>query len=304
MRQVKESESIGRTTDETLGRVSRRLKRASDNGDAVDGALPGEGKILVAEGDSWFDFPGTDVLEDLEDLFGYDVRSVAHRGDTMEAMAYTDGQHDQLVRCMQKIHGEGKIPAAILLSGGGNDLAGENLGILLNHYRSNAARESPVDGDILRRLIHNRLRAAFERLITYINRYSQAIFHKRIPVLIHGYACPVPDGRKPGPWILGWIMPGPWLEPMFERKGHTIQDRNTKTMARIVKEFNSMLREMANGDGELSHVRHVDVLECLANTGDYDLDWNGELHPTEAGFERIARKFHSEIARTLEEHPQ
>src|SRR6185436_18046322 len=32
--------------------------------------------LLIAEGDSWFDYPMHDVLSVLEDDFGYDVRSV------------------------------------------------------------------------------------------------------------------------------------------------------------------------------------------------------------------------------------
>src|SRR5229473_2502907 len=43
--------------------------------------------LLIAEGDSWFDYPFHDVLRLLEDDHGYDVESVAHRGDTVEDMA-------------------------------------------------------------------------------------------------------------------------------------------------------------------------------------------------------------------------
>jgi hypothetical protein len=43
---------------------------------------------LLAEGDSWFDYPLHDVLRLLEDDFGYDVESVAHKGDRVEEMAY------------------------------------------------------------------------------------------------------------------------------------------------------------------------------------------------------------------------
>ena len=35
---------------------------------------------LMAEGDSWFDYPWKDVLSCLEDEHGYDVESVAHKG--------------------------------------------------------------------------------------------------------------------------------------------------------------------------------------------------------------------------------
>src|SRR5262245_47378842 len=44
--------------------------------------------VLVAEGDSWFDYPGKDVLGLLEDDYLFDVVSVAHAGDRVEDMAH------------------------------------------------------------------------------------------------------------------------------------------------------------------------------------------------------------------------
>jgi hypothetical protein len=48
-------------------------------------------QVLVAEGDSWFDYPWTDILCILEDTYFYDVESVAHKGDRIEDMAYMGG---------------------------------------------------------------------------------------------------------------------------------------------------------------------------------------------------------------------
>src|SRR6266498_1351541 len=41
---------------------------------------------LIAEGDSWFDYPGTDLLDALQQS-AYDVESVARAGDRVEMMA-------------------------------------------------------------------------------------------------------------------------------------------------------------------------------------------------------------------------
>lgn len=46
---------------------------------------------LMAEGDSWFDYPWKNVLSCLEDKHGYDVESMAHKGDHVEHMAYDGG---------------------------------------------------------------------------------------------------------------------------------------------------------------------------------------------------------------------
>ncbi len=80
--------------------------------------------LLLAEGDSWFDYPFFDVIEELEEGFNYSVESVAHKGDTVEEMAYDVNQLDKLARKLEKLGREGKVPRAILLSGGGNDIAG------------------------------------------------------------------------------------------------------------------------------------------------------------------------------------
>src|SRR5688572_16647181 len=63
-------------------------------------ASPG---LVVAEGDSWFDYPFFDVLERLEDRFDYRVESVAHKGDTVEEMAYDTTQLAKLARLFEKV---------------------------------------------------------------------------------------------------------------------------------------------------------------------------------------------------------
>ena len=42
--------------------------------------------------------------------FGFDVESVAHRGDTVEDMAYSDGQLDDFSRRVEKVIRTGVEP--------------------------------------------------------------------------------------------------------------------------------------------------------------------------------------------------
>src|SRR5262245_35589150 len=88
-------------------------------------AMPPPIGLLVAEGDSWFDYPFHDVLTMLEDEHGYDVESVAHKGDTVEDMAHSGGQFDAFARLLEKLIRQGRVPNAILLSGGGHDVRSE-----------------------------------------------------------------------------------------------------------------------------------------------------------------------------------
>ena len=68
--------------------------------------------LLIAEGDSWFDYPFYDVLELLE-ADGYEVESVAHRGDTLEDMAHDPGQVERLTRAFEKVKERGLKPRAM-----------------------------------------------------------------------------------------------------------------------------------------------------------------------------------------------
>lgn len=53
----------------------------------------------------------------LEDEHGYDVESVAHKGDRVEDMAYSGGQLEDFARTIEKLLRRSVVPKAILLRG-------------------------------------------------------------------------------------------------------------------------------------------------------------------------------------------
>ena len=148
--------------------------------------------VLIAEGDSWFDYPFHDVLQMLEDDFLYDVESVAHKGDTVEDMAHSGGQFEEFARRLEKLLRANKVPKAILLSGGGNDIAGDEFAILLNHAASSLPA---INDDIARGLIDVRLRAAYTRIISGLTTIAQTYLGRPVPIVTHGYDYALPDGR-------------------------------------------------------------------------------------------------------------
>ena len=163
--------------------------------------------MLVAEGDSWFDYPWHDVLRMLEDRHGYDVESVAHRGDTVESMAYT-GQLEEFARVIEKLLRQNSVPDAILLSGGGNDIAGDQFQMLINHARAAHAglNDQVVDG-----VIDVRVFDAYVTILSAVTEVCRQRTGTVVPIVIHGYDYSVPDGRGV---LGGWgPLPGPWLNP-------------------------------------------------------------------------------------------
>jgi lysophospholipase L1-like esterase len=249
----------------------------------------------VAEGDSWFDYPFSDVLDELEDRHGWDVVSVASAGDRLEDMAYDYHQLEKLERALRKLKDQGKEPKAVLVSGGGNDIAGDEFAMLLNHKRSGLP---PLNAQIVAGLFEDRLAAAFVSVAFAVTTLCQELFGKAIPILLHGYDRPVPDGRG----VLGglWILPGPWLEPGFLRKGFDDLEETTDLMAQLIEAFNDQVSAVPGGPG-LSHVQYVDLRGILSNelkNKKYKKSWANELHPTDDGFEAVADRIH-EVLTTL-----
>lgn len=261
-------------------------RRPAHPADLFDRLGPPSDRVLLAEGDSWFDFPWTDVLKELEDEEGFDVESVSHKGDSIEQMAYAGGQLDELTRHLEKLVRNGRIPEAILLSGGGNDVAGDEFAVLLNHANS----PSPgLNEKIVEGLLDDRVRPAHITVLSEVSEVCHDLLGAPLPILVHGYGHAVPDGR--GFWS-GWgPLPGPWLEPGFEAKGYANLDANKAIVADLIDRFNEMLAGLPNVPG-LEHVRHVDVRPVLDDApATYRDWWSDELHPTERGFRAVARRF-------------
>jgi lysophospholipase L1-like esterase len=241
--------------------------------------------LLMAEGDSWFDYPFNDVVRLLEDEHGYDVESVAHKGDCVEDMAYAAGQFEEFARRLEKLLRQGQVPDAILLSGGGNDIAGDEFAMLLNHAASGLP---PINQDIVRGVIDIRLRNAYAFLISGLTELARQILGRPIPILLHGYDYPIPDGRG----FLGgfFALPGPWLEPGFHKKGYGDVAANATVMRAFINSFNVMLKSIGSAPG-FQHVRYLDLRGTLETGSTYKKDWANELHPTAKGFAMVAAKF-------------
>jgi hypothetical protein len=249
--------------------------------------------FLVAAGDSWFDYPFYDVLKLLDDNYGYNIESAAHRGNPIEAMAYQGGQLDKFARCLEKVAATGATPKAVLLSGGGDDTAGPEFGMLLNNATSDIAGwNTEIVGGVLNR----RIRRAFTFILTSISHMCQKRVGAAVPILLHGYDYPVPDGRG---FLGGWPFPGPWLEPGFREKLFSDLATNITLMRDVLDQFNAMLAELVK-DPAFGHVHHIDLRGTLSTQLQdvaYQEWWGNELHPTERGFAAVTDRFAAELAR-------
>jgi hypothetical protein len=251
---------------------------------------PATAGVLVAEGDSWFDYPLNDILRMLEDNHAYDVESVAHKGDRVEDMAYGRGQLEELTRRLEKLLRRGVVPKAVLLSGGGNDVAGDEFGMLLNHARS-AIRG--LNEEVIAGVIDRRIRFAYVTILSAITTVCEQRIGRPLPILVHGYDYPVPDGRG----FLGGLLllPGPWLEPGFRAKGFDDLPERIALAKQLIDRFNTQVKDVA-AMREFPHVKYVNIRGTLSVGADYKTWWANELHPTKRGFERVTERFAGALA--------
>ena len=300
-RSIKDSSQIGvQMAEETLKRRRAALKQrkaAIANSQPTRQAKAASAAIrsgisvgtLIAEGDSWFDYPFNDVLKDLEDKHGYDVESVAHAGDKVEDMAYSGGQLDDLVRQIEKVARRGDIPKAILLSGGGNDIAGKaELGMLLNHASSST---KGLNAQIVDGVINQRLYDAYATILTSVSQICQSTLGKKVPIVLHGYDYAIADGRGFAGGF--WFLPGPWLEPGFREKGYMDMTTRNALIVDLINQFNQMLITLTS-HAAFSHVHYVDLRGTLKSQNYKDW-WANELHPTKKGFASVSDLFAAQL---------
>jgi lysophospholipase L1-like esterase len=239
---------------------------------------------LVALGDSWFNYFGYDILAMLEKYHGFKSDAVADTGNRIEAMANEKGY---LKRFFQKLSDQiasERIPRAILLSGGGNDIVDAFEKLL---YAANAPQPGWMPG--LDDFIEGKMKQSYLVIVSAMTEFCIKKLQRTIPILVHGYAHPVPDGRG----ALGRV----WLEPGFLNKGYTNLD-DRKALAKIlIDKFNDMLGGLR---GNFGHVIYVNLRPVLSAGSDWDQYWENELHPTldevlKEGFNLVTRRIAAAI---------
>lgn len=278
------AKAIERASRVAEGRLQERGPRAAYRGS------------LIAQGDSWFDYRGFDLIERLSWEHGFRVYSAARRGRTAEELAYQDDYierlRDQFESAAER---EDQPPMAILLSAGGNDLLGSALAVTLNHQEA-ALRPDGLNDPILTELL-DRIDTAYKSILTTVTLYSCDTFQtSRIPIIVHGYDYPIPDGRKPQGLLLGLVsllgvsIPGPWLQPAFEARGYDANavSSNKGSLLKAVNKLNSRLQALTAMEN-VNPVYYVDFRTLLGEIDATDPKyWADEIHPNRIGFGKLA----------------
>ena len=252
-------------------------------------------KVVVAEGDSWFDYPiKGDLLDALRKRHGYTIYQVSKAGGLLEDMVYGvkksfwGGTRPQIVETMDEV--SKRKPSMVLFSGGGNDIAGHELVAFINRRASGV---SPLRDGAVDHLIFEVFRRAYDVFIGTMKTLAEKGDFE-LNILGHTYDLPNPDGRGYSitNWIPGFSYVGPWLKPAFDAKGYSI-DEGREMIEILMKKFAKLHEDLANDHDCFSSVNSQGTLVPLSTD-----DWDNEMHPTWGGFKAIAVKVNDAIQAT------
>jgi hypothetical protein len=235
---------------------------------------------LLMEGDSWFSFPNllrTNIYMALDLINGPKaaIWSLAHSGDTAHEIAFGD-QFELLSKLFRK---KNLRIDGFLFSAGGNDIVGNNLLSILNEYRPGMSWRDCIDESYLTAKLKD-IRDAYERIIGLRDESRP-----EMPIFTHSYDFAVPSGDEVR---LLWLpIAGGWLKDKFEFRG--IQDPKLQRaiLNYLLEEFAELIESLASKHAQLIHVKTQGTLS--------EDEWGDELHPTMAGYKKIAAKFQAAL---------
>ncbi len=231
---------------------------------------------IVAEGDSWFQYPilVEDTLDHLYKL--YAIRSFSEAGDTLEnymkKREYLDAIKEEEAEFF-------------LVSGGGNDILGKKFEGFL--------RDTPDPNDTT---FQKYFKPNFAQKLDQLEGFYEEMFtellgrYPNLHIIVHSYdyAIPldttIPENKKKSSW-LGQYLVKKNIQPQAEREQclHFLMDK-----------FNVMLQKVVKPFGK--RVSYIDVRNVVNRTS-----WFDEIHPTNEGFQLVANKFIAEIERVRAE---
>ena len=228
-----------------------------------------QGVKVVAEGDSWFQYPLIlkDTIDQLCDLdnFRYAIFGLSEAGDLLSNII----AEDELTEAIER-----ENPDVFLISGGGNDMVGnERMATLVHEFAAGRkAEDYPNEqfADFLANL-GDLYRGLFTRLL-------QRFPHLKI--VCHGYDNAIP-------------AKGDWLGKPLESRNIKAAVLQRNIVAEMIRRFNEeLITVVAEFPGAVFHV------DCRGVIGTKS-KWHDELHPKDEGYFSVAQLFDQTIKQAL-----
>jgi hypothetical protein len=241
---------------------------------------------FLAIGDSWFEYPldgnypvppfsfGIIADQQLGSMGNPNpiILSQAHHGQASTAELSYENQ-EQIIGVLTDPTqwANGKGPDAILVSAGGDDIAGDQLAIYLTYGGGKKKVDARFQG------VLDLVQASYQDLFAL-----RDIFAKDVPIFAHCYDYALPNG------IPAALILGPWLKPSFDFALYSSADAQ-QVVRDMIDKFHDMLIGLASVGTNKFTV--LDTRNTIKPNNIYPNGWANELHPYPAGFNAAAQKF-------------
>jgi len=270
--------------------IERTARRLAFN---LDRIFNRKKPVLVAEGDSWFQFPILidEILDHLSDNFA--ILSLAAAGDTAENMV--EGPEQSAGReYMINLRKQKDDVRAFLFSAAGNDIIGEdpNTGksalfdIIKDFDPTRTSIDEHINDVVLQERLTN-LKDAYTRVITDV-RAEPGL--ETLPIIVHGYDYTFPfphfenDPRNPI-----HAANNEWLGQPLDQRNFPIatqaqRDLRRNIVIRLIDQLYDMLDDLAQTHNDIV------VVDCRGAMSEVT-DWIDEIHGTDEGFAKVTQRF-------------
>ena len=236
---------------------------------------------IMAEGDSWFDYPVLlrgGLITRLEKSLGLPILNSAQAGDEVRYMLGVK-QRTKLEALFERAKQQGKPWDVLLFSGGGNDIVGEPLCLWVRPFAAGAPPDALIDKPRFEAAM-GIVRAGYEDLIAMRDRKSPDTH-----LVFHAYDFALPTGE-------GVCLLGPWLEPAFRYRGYPDYPK-PESGAAVVKQMLLQFAQMLTAlQASHPNVTFIDAQGTLDTHPDW---WHNELHPNSDGFDLFVDRFDHEL---------
>jgi hypothetical protein len=232
----------------------------------------------LAIGDSWFDYPlndyglpwpNQDIVAQLETL-GNPSPIIFRRAIAGQASTAVMGLTNQELYMSDIATGSwlsGK-PDAILVSAGGDDIAGDQFVIYLDYVGGGLS--SRIKGVI------DSVEASYQALFQFRDVHAPGT-----PIFGHCYDYAIPNGSRT-------IFGGPWLKPSLDATSYNYS-QGLAIVKQAIDDFYAILNGLASV--AKNNFILVDTRGTLTRDMSHPLGWANEIHPYTDGFISLAAKF-------------
>ena len=250
---------------------------------------------LLAYGDSWFWYPNNDLLIPINAIW-QGTKTLLATGKNGAELREMVGGTPRLWNDFRSAMSGYPTIQCVLLSAGGNDFAGvEHFQSLLRLDCSGAVTADDCfdPGDAANGIERQPWRMLREIATNYqvVINFVRSV-QSTVPIVLQDYDYAIPTGIGFGGIKGGILSLGDWLQqPMIDRG--VPQSLQNDVIRRVMDDFIAVLRALASP----AQNQDVYLVETAGTLGPGD--WANEMHPTPAGFNRLAGRFKPLLQRLI-----